>query len=215
MITVKDFMETVDFKITEGSEFCWNCFGPNAYRLDSWNQEHDGHTVSIVFDTRTHEVYEAYAYDYSRNRAYRLVNPEYKSAQEREAQERDIDINEAWDDVRYVDLDVDEDFLEKAQAIVAGDDYDDRVSIPLNMDRDELLFIFQAAHKRDMTFNQFVEEAIKEAIADYKRDPEEFKRRFNLPVIQDPPFPPDNFTREEAREAVRKAQKKLKKKKSG
>ena len=212
MITVKDFMQTVDFKITEGSEFCWNCFGPNAYRLDSWNQEHDGHTVSIVFDTRTHEVYEACAYDYKRDRAYRLVNPEYKSAQEREAQDRDVNIKEAWDNVCYVDLDVDEDFLEKAQAIVAGKDYDDRVSIPLNVPKDDLLLIFQAAHERDMTFNEFVEEAVKEAIADYERDPEEFKRRFDLPVIQDPPFPPDNFTREEARRAVKAARKKSKKK---
>ena len=215
MITIKDFMELVDFKITEGSEYCWQCFGSNAYRLDSWNQEHDGHTVSVVFDTRTHEVYEASAYDYGHNRAYRLINPEYKSAQEYEAKERDADFNQAWDDVNYIDLETEEDFLEKARAIVAGEDYDARVSIPLNMDKDELLFIFQAAHERDMTFNQFVEEAIKEAIADYERDPKEFKRRFDFPVIQEPPFPADSFTQEEAREAVRKAQKKLKKKKSG
>ena len=78
MITLKDFMEVIDYKITEGSEYLWHCYGEHAYRLDSWNQEQDGHTVSIVFDTRTQEVYEASAYDYGRNRAYRLINPVYR-----------------------------------------------------------------------------------------------------------------------------------------
>jgi hypothetical protein len=31
------------------------------------------------------------------------------------------------------------------------------------------------AHERDMTFNQFVEEALRAAIEDYKRDPEGMK----------------------------------------
>jgi hypothetical protein len=33
------------------------------------------------------------------------------------------------------------------------------------------------AHERDMTFNQFVEEALREAIEDYKRDPEGMKSK--------------------------------------
>jgi hypothetical protein len=33
------------------------------------------------------------------------------------------------------------------------------------------------AHERDMTFNQFVEEALREVIEDYKRDPEGMKAR--------------------------------------
>ena len=33
------WMNMVEFKITEGSDFGWNCFGPNAYTLSYWNQE--------------------------------------------------------------------------------------------------------------------------------------------------------------------------------
>jgi hypothetical protein len=33
------------------------------------------------------------------------------------------------------------------------------------------------AHERDMTFNQFVEEALRQAIEDHKRDPEGMKQR--------------------------------------
>ena len=169
MITIKDFMEAVNYRITEGSEYCWQCYGPNAYSLDYWNQEQDGHTVSIVFDTRTHEVYEACAYDYSRERAYRLINPAYKQEHASEAESRDVDINQAWDDVNYIDLETDEDFLEKARAIVSGEDYDTRVQIPVNFTDEELLRYMTLAHERDITFNQLVEEALRHAIAEAQR----------------------------------------------
>jgi hypothetical protein len=167
MITVKEFMEICDYKITEGSEYCWQCFGPNAYRLDSWNQEQDGHTVSIIFDTRTHVAYEATAYDYKRERAYRLINPDFKSAHTAESAERDVDENQAWDDVNYVDLDVDDDFIQKALAIVNNEDYDTRVSVPVDFTDEELLTYMKMAHDRDITFNQLVEDALRAAIDEF------------------------------------------------
>jgi hypothetical protein len=185
MITLKDFMEAVDYKITEGSEYCWQCFGPNAYRLDSWNQEQEGHTISIVFDTRTQEVYEATAYDYQRNRAYRLINPDFKSAHDAEATDRDVDFNQAWDDVNYIDIDTDNDFLEKAAAIVADEEYDTRVQMPVDFTDAELLTYMKMAHERDMTFNQFVEMALRAAIDDFKmRDEYDFSDAERGPVDQ-------------------------------
>lgn len=161
-------MEIVDYKITEGSDYTWECFGPNAYRLDSWNQDQEGHTVSIVFDTRTHVVYEASAYDYSRNRAYRLINPDYKFAHDDEASTRGVDMKQAWDDVNYVDLEVDQDFIDKARAIVANTEYDTRVQIEVDLDDDTMFRMMKLAHERDITFNQLVEIALKDAIAQHK-----------------------------------------------
>ena len=168
MITLKDFMETVDYKVTEGSDYGWNCYGPNAYRLDSWNQDQEGHTVGIIFDTRTHTVYEVSAYDYKREHAYRLINPDFKDAHSAESNDRGVLENQAWDDVDYVDLDTDEDFLEKARAIVADEDYDTRVKVPVDFTDEELLTYMKLAHERDITFNQLVEEALREAIEKYK-----------------------------------------------
>jgi hypothetical protein len=170
MITLKHFMEAVDYKITEGSEYMWQCYGNHAYRLDSWNQDHEGHSVSIVFDTRTHVVYEASAYDYQRNRAYRLINPDFKFGHDDEAAGRGVEANQAWDDVAYIDLDVDEDFLEKAHAIVLGKDYDTRVQVPVDFTDEELLTYMKLAHERDLTFNQLVEEALREAIAEHREN---------------------------------------------
>ena len=185
MITLKEFMEIVDYKITEGSEYCWQSFGPNAYRLDSWNQDQEGHTVSIVFDTRTQVVYEVNAYDYRRNRAYRLINPDYKSAHDSEASDRDVDIDQAWDDVNYVDLDTDDDFIQKALSIVADEDYDTRVQVPVDFTDEELLTYMKIAHERDITFNQLVEDALRAAIEEHKmRDEYDFSDAERGPVTE-------------------------------
>jgi hypothetical protein len=168
MITIKDFMQTVDYRITEGSDYGWNCFGPNAYRLDSWNQEQDGHSVSMVFDTRTQVVYQMSAYDYPNERAYRWTNPEFRLEHDAESVERGVDGDQAWDDVNYVDLEVAEDMLEKARAIVAEEDYDTRIKVPVEFTDEELLTYMKLAHDRDITFNQLVEESLRAVIDDRK-----------------------------------------------
>ena len=180
MITLKEWMEVVDYRITEGSDFTWPCFGPHRkpYQLSSWNGDHDGWSFNIVFDTETQEVYIVEVCDYLHQRAYRIINPlwlnEYRDyAKKHEPAYAD----QAWDDVDFVDLESDDDWIQKALAIKAGEDYDTRVSIPLDIPDNELLKFMVAAHERDMTFNQFVEEALRVAIADYQQDPEAFVRK--------------------------------------
>ena len=166
MITIKEFMEVIDYRITEGSEYMWSCYGSNAYRLDSWNGVHGkgGYSFSIVFSTKTQKVYEVSAYDYTNDRAYRMINPKNQEKHRKEALARDVNFNEAWDDVNYVDLEVDDDFIQKCLSIKAGEDYDTRVSVPVDFTDAELLEYMTMAHERDMTFNQFVEQALREAI---------------------------------------------------
>jgi hypothetical protein len=77
MITLKEWMELVDYRITEGSDYGWQCYGHDVHMMDSWNGEQDGHSFTVVFDTKTQTVYEVQAHDYVRNRAYRLINPDF------------------------------------------------------------------------------------------------------------------------------------------
>jgi hypothetical protein len=63
-----------------------------------------------------------------------------------------------------VDLDFDEDFAEKARAIKSGEDYDTRVSVPINFPDDVLLTLMKQAHEADITFNQYIENVLKEAV---------------------------------------------------
>lgn len=177
MITLKQWMETVGYRITEGSNYGWSCYGSDSYMLDSWDSDQDGHSFSIIFDTRTQEVYEVQAHDYSNNRAYRLINPDYVKAHSEEAKSRGSNINEAWDDVDYTDLEVDEDWLGKAKAIFAGEDYDTRVSIPVEFTDEELFVYMKMAHERDITLNQLIEQALRAAVEDFEADPKAFKAK--------------------------------------
>ena len=164
MITLKDFMEATNYRITEGSDYGWQCYGHNAYTLDSWNGDIDGHSFSIIFDTSTQEVYEVTAYDYPNDRAYRLINPDYATAHSDEAARRGIDDSQAWDEVAYTELEVVEDYLEKVQGILSGEDYDTRIQVPLTLPDDALFQLMQLAHAADQTLNDFVAIMLKNEI---------------------------------------------------
>lgn len=161
---MEDFMKCVNYRVTEGSNFTWSCWGPNAYRLDSWDGSQDGHTITITFDTQDQVTYCLEAFDYARNRAYRWMAPTYRNVYLAEAQERNVDHAEAWEDVDFVELESLEDFWEKANAIVAGEEYDTRVQIPINLPDESLFQMMKLAHERDITFNQLVEQVLREAI---------------------------------------------------
>jgi ribosomal protein S18 len=170
MITIKEWMELVDYKITEGSDYGWGCYGPNSFTLDSWNGVHGkgGYSFSIVFSTKSQKVYEVSMCDYTNDRAYRMINPKFQKKHAKEAEMRNVNLNEAWDSVDYVDLDVLDDFIQKALAIRAGEDYDTRVQVPVDFSDEELLQYMKMAHERDMTFNEFVEEALRHALEEVK-----------------------------------------------
>jgi hypothetical protein len=164
MITLKEWMEVVNYRITEGSNFMWDCYGPDSYSLDSWNGEQDGHSFTVIFDTKTQIVFEVQSHDFRTQRAYRLVNPDFKSERDVESNDRNISLNQAWDDVDYVDLETDDDWIQKALAIEAGEDYDTRVTVPLDLDEHEMFTLMKMAHERDLTLNEFVEEILRELL---------------------------------------------------
>ena len=168
MITMKDWMELVDYKITEGSAYGWDCYGPNSYTLDSWNGVHGkgGYSFNIVFSTKSQKVYCVEVCDYTNDRAYRMINRNNQAKHRAEALARKVDFNQAWDEVRWTDLETDQDFIEKACAIVAGQPYDTRVSVPLEFSDHELLKYMKFAHESDITFNQVVEQALRWAMSD-------------------------------------------------
>ena len=154
MISLKEWMEVANYRITEGGDYF--AYG-GAYALTSWSGDQDGYSIEIIFSPRTQEVYEVQACDYKHNRAYRLVHGDYR--------DENLD-TEAWDDTNWIDLESDDDWIQKALSIVAGEDYDTRVTIPLDLPEAELMVLFKAAHAEDMTFNDFVEKVLREKLAD-------------------------------------------------
>lgn len=176
MITLKEFMELVDYRITEGSNYGWSCFGYDAYSLDSWNGNHNGHSLTVTFDTKTQVVYMAEVHDFKNERAYRMINKDYQETHNSEVKTRGI-TDQAWEDdegepIEYTDLEVVDDFIQKCLAIIAGEDYETTVSVPIDLPDDLLLEAALNAHRQDITLNAYINQALREMIDEYKRDPE-------------------------------------------
>ena len=153
-------------KITDGSEYLWNCYGDTVRTIDYTSKHACGY---VVFDTETHEVFEvsvspvAGAWDIE-PKPYRYINPEHQEAYTQEATSRGINPNEAWDDVMWVDLETEEDFIEKATAMFKGEKFDTRVVVPVDLDNETILQLAMEAHKRDITLNKMVELVLADAI---------------------------------------------------
>jgi hypothetical protein len=159
--------EALDHKITGGSEYGWQCW-PDARWLD---YESDYAHASVVFSTETQEVYSAEVNDkLNKHKPYRWLNPIYKEEFLTDAKERNLDPNEAWDGVKWYDLETSEDWLEKAGAIIRGEDFDTRVQVPLTLDKDELYKLMELAHEHDVTLNKMVEIILEEMILRHRNN---------------------------------------------
>lgn len=174
MSVMEKFLKAIEYKISGGSEFTWECFGPFARYLDCSDSEGSDGTfsVSAIFDSEDQTVYCIEAWDYINDREYRWVNPEFKEAYKNEAHDRDVSANESIDNREFIELDVLDDILEKTNALVNNVAYDERVRIEVDFSDEDLLKYMKAAHERDMTFNEFIADALQELIDEYKANPE-------------------------------------------
>ena len=163
-ITLKNFLECISYRITEGSDYLWNCYGSNSYQLDSWAGNPQSNTVSAVFDKNTQTVYEMQAWDYANRRTYRWVNPDYIDAVKDEYKRRNLSYSKSIDDERFIDIESVKDMLQKSKAIAEGKEYDTRIIIELDFTDDELFMMMKMAHEMDVSFNKFVEHILEDAI---------------------------------------------------
>jgi len=149
-------------KIIGGSEFQWNCYGENARFLDYSSDFAD---LTVVFDSNDQLIYEATIVSRSDDiKPYRWVNPDYKQALMNESNEKSVNFAQAFDTDEYVDLETSEDFLDKAEAIFNGKDFDPRVQLPLDLSNDEWFQLMKIAHEKDITLNQLVTDILNEFI---------------------------------------------------
>jgi hypothetical protein len=157
-------------RITDGSEYLWHCYGDNVRSIDYTSKYACGY---VVFDTDTQTVYEVSVSPVVGSwnvepKPYRYINIEYQEAYKQEATNRGIDPNVAWDDVMWVDLETEEDFIEKASAMFNGEKFDTRIQVPIDLDNDTMLKLSMEAHKRDITLNKMVEEVLRNVIAEHE-----------------------------------------------
>lgn len=78
MITIKDWMEGVKYRVTDNWDFSWQCFGSNAMVLESdWE---GSRTYTVTYDKTSLEVYEVCSYSQEDCTGMRWLNPDYRKA---------------------------------------------------------------------------------------------------------------------------------------
>lgn len=166
-ILLKDWLDIVEYRITSGEDYCWKCYGNNTFILTFWNQLHgaEERSCEVVYDRFTQQVFEATVVSGTNNEdrltAYRWFDENYRGEYKKECIQRNINDDGS---IKYTDLELWEDFAEKAHAILNNYEYDTRISIPLNFSDEEFLELFKLAHEKDMTFNAFMEKGLKETL---------------------------------------------------
>lgn len=161
-ITMKDFMEITNKRITHVDKFQWKCFGDKAFYFDCY-EEKNSYFLSIVYDILNNTVYQFEVSDYENRHYYKWTNPIYREAHNEEEKIRESK-GMIFVDCPFTEIEEESDILKKAKAIVNGEEYDTRVSIPIDLDDETLLILMKNAHEKDITFNEYVGTLISEFI---------------------------------------------------
>ena len=89
-----DYVQTIGFSITSGSQFMWNCYGTDAWYLESKNS-------SAIIDRKTGIVYEVAYFNEDTDDCFRWIDPAHIDAYVVESAERGFNPWQAYDDVNY------------------------------------------------------------------------------------------------------------------
>jgi hypothetical protein len=173
-LTLADIDQALEHKISGGSDYQWNCYGPNARYLDYTISGLDV-TGSVIYDTQTQEVYEACLCNGPDDLAYRWSNPDYYKAHAKEAKKRGVDSAVAWDNVKYKEVDVDS-WIQIALDLVGESPVEEEhlgieevtgTNVQIDLPDRELLQLCLMAHERDITLNALVNNILREYIDNY------------------------------------------------
>lgn len=154
----KRILNIPNISFEEVEKFQWDCF-PNTFYFDG--KSLNGNFYSILVSMKTFVVYEIECLDEKANVTYKWINPDYKEFSDKEAKRRDV-FPDNIENLYYVE--VEDDIIEKMEAIVNDREYDTRIIVPLDFTDEEFIRIAKGAHKRDITINKFIEAALEIAI---------------------------------------------------
>lgn len=153
MIKLHNFLNVIGYEV-HGKDFIPGT--PYGDMVAEVERGTDSYWLTCTFDVVSQEVFDIVAEDYINNNYYRWIHEDFREAQSGKPH---------WaGKSSYTELEVAEDILEKADAMVEGRDYDTRVTVPVDLTDKEFLEYAKLAHKLDITFNQLVEQAVRHAL---------------------------------------------------
>jgi hypothetical protein len=160
---LETLLKTFDYRITDGCEFLWKCY-PDARCMTLSSEYAEISAVYSYIDQTIYEVKVDVAPGAETDPAlvYRWMNPEWKEAHDAESVKRGFNPKTAFDDIEWIDLEVEDDFLSKARNMFDGKfDFDKRVQVEIDLPDDLILFIAKQSHALDITFNQYISQLLE------------------------------------------------------
>lgn len=161
----QDVITAAKFKISGGSEYQWECYGPNARFLD-FDSEFEGVSAVCVFDSENQTVYEVALY--LGEKPYRWLNPEFEEAMKNESFDRDIDPRVFLDDTHYADCEVFEDILQKITDAFNTGTCSNDITIVLNLTPEQEEVFALLPEGTDL--NEFISKGLLDTVADLQAE---------------------------------------------
>ena len=93
-------MKAVRFRIDCGFEYLWDCYGADSCAI-GWTKGDLSASAGIVYDMKTHVVYEMSVWDETGERYLRWIRPGFGGRHRRESIRRGHDPNVAIDKSRF------------------------------------------------------------------------------------------------------------------
>lgn len=158
------FLQAIKYKITDGSDWNWNCYGVHTHVIDSIiNDKESG----CVFDTETQEVYQIYMIDEKNDTQYIWFNPLYRDAYFSESYERKVNPLGYTEDTEYYELLVLEDIIEKLSCFYADKEYDTNILVPIDIDDDLYAELTELALTKNVTVEELISSALIASVEKY------------------------------------------------
>jgi hypothetical protein len=163
MLTLKEFKNIFGEKLPTS--------GPYMQAQIMTCQTENGAIAGISFIASEKPGEEMVQYAYVRDfnvekngviRQYRIVNPTLRDS---------LPLSESDSNVTFIDLETCEDWVEKATAIFNSKEYDARVQVPINLDRDTLHDLMIIAHEKDITLNRLIENIMVDQLNKLEKPP--------------------------------------------
>ena len=158
MIKLNDFLNITEYEIGHLEVVNQqDVYGKAAISLEVYGL--NSSRLLCAYDIVSQEVLEIMAEDHFAGRTYLWQVEDVKSNDLNRF--RNIKIG------NIVELEAEEDILEKSEAIFNGVPYDTRIIIPVDITDADFLMFAKAAHKLDITINEFMEKAIRDMVEKY------------------------------------------------
>ena len=153
MIKLNDFLNITEYELGHLEVVNQqNVYGKSAISFEVYGRGFN--KLICVYDVLSQEVLEIIAEDQHLHKKYVWQIEDIKGLGDK----RD----------HLIELETEEDILEKSEAIFNGVPYDTRIIIPLDIKDEDFLMYAKAAHKLDITINEFMEKAIREMVEKLK-----------------------------------------------